>query len=208
MVAHSNDLREVSHGAADGKVRQRSLHELRADAPQVPTLEEALTFFVSEAPSTGVHVDLKTAGHEVELVEALRRLELVGRTFVSSFLRAPLRSLARLEPGLRLGISFPRDRAGISTRPLLSPLARAGLATLRTVSPAVGRVRLDRSGATTLVLHHALVTPGSVASAHRRGAPVVSWTVDYPGELRRVSHAGVDAVVTNDPVTALATLAP
>jgi glycerophosphoryl diester phosphodiesterase len=34
---------------------------------------------------------------------------------------------------------------------------------------------------------------------HRRGAAVVTWTVDDPVELVRVDRAGVDAIVTNDP---------
>lgn len=208
VVAHSNDLHEVSHGAATGSVRDRTLEQLRALAPQLPTLREALDFFTVEAPSTGVHVDVKTAGWEEELVALLRDLQLVQRTFVSSFLRRPLHTLARLEPELRLGVSFPRDRAGISKRPFLAPVASVGLGALRGVSPYVARALLARSGASALVLHHPLVTPASVASAHGRGAPVIAWTVDDPSDIRRVSAAGVDAIVTNDPPTALATLEP
>jgi glycerophosphoryl diester phosphodiesterase len=206
VVAHSNDLREVSHGAATGSVRDRTLEELRTVAPQLPTLQEALAFFAVEAPSTGVHVDVKTAGWEEELVALLRHHDLVQRTFVSSFLQKPLHTLARLEPELRLGVSFPRDRAGISKRPLLAPIASAGLAALRLASPYVARVLLARSGVSALVLHHPLVTRAVVVAAHRRGAPVVAWTVDGPLEIRRVSIAGVAALVTNDPATALATL--
>jgi glycerophosphoryl diester phosphodiesterase len=50
-----------------------------------------------------------------------------------------------------------------------------------------------------LVLHHSLVTDASVRAAHRRGAAVVTWTVDDPLVLAHVEAAGVDAVVTNDP---------
>ena len=42
VLAHSNDLAEVSHGAATGTVRDRSLAELRELAPELPTLDEAL----------------------------------------------------------------------------------------------------------------------------------------------------------------------
>ena len=44
VLAHSNDLAEVSHGAAAGTVRDRSLAELRELAPELPTLDEALAF--------------------------------------------------------------------------------------------------------------------------------------------------------------------
>ena len=42
VLAHSNDLAEVSHGAATGTVRDRSLAELRELAPELPTLDDAL----------------------------------------------------------------------------------------------------------------------------------------------------------------------
>ncbi len=45
VVAHSNDLHEVSHGVASGTVRDRTLTLLREVAPALPTLDEALEFF-------------------------------------------------------------------------------------------------------------------------------------------------------------------
>src|SRR5207249_5916585 len=44
VLAHSDDLGEVSHGAARGRVRRQSLEALRAIAPDLPTLDEALAF--------------------------------------------------------------------------------------------------------------------------------------------------------------------
>jgi glycerophosphoryl diester phosphodiesterase len=49
------------------------------------------------------------------------------------------------------------------------------------------------------MLHFALVTPRSVAAAHRVGVPVLAWTVDEPADLERVLAADVDGVITNDP---------
>ena len=56
VVAHSNDLFEVSHGRATGTVRDRSLAELRELAPELPTLDEALAFFADD-PEVAAHVD-------------------------------------------------------------------------------------------------------------------------------------------------------
>ena len=52
VLAHSNDLAEVSHGAAVGTVRDRSLAELRELAPQLPTLDEALAFLAERDVGT------------------------------------------------------------------------------------------------------------------------------------------------------------
>jgi glycerophosphoryl diester phosphodiesterase len=48
-------------------------------------------------------------------------------------------------------------------------------------------------------MHHSIVTAATVGAAHARGAAVVTWTVDDSCEVARVSEAGVDAIVSNDP---------
>ena len=98
VLAHSDRLDEVSHGAADGSVRERSLAELREVAPELPTLDEALAFFVDEAPELGLHVDLKLTTRLDELASALRRHGLEPRTVVSSFHVPSLRAVARDAP--------------------------------------------------------------------------------------------------------------
>jgi glycerophosphoryl diester phosphodiesterase len=75
------------------------------------------------------------------------------------------------------------------------------------VTPSVVVPLLTLTRATAAVLHHSLVTPGSVRAAHARGAAVVAWTVDTPEDLARVVDAGVDAVVSNDPRIFVSTLA-
>lgn len=199
VLAHSDRLDEVSHGAADGSVRQRSLAELRAVAPELPTLEEALEFFVDEAPDVGLHVDLKLTTRLDELADALRRFGLERRTVVSSFHVPSLIVVARCAPSARIGFTYPEDRYGVSRRRALQPVLRAGLATLRATVPAVVPRMLRRAGATALMLQHMLVTPRSVSRAHASGASVLAWTVDDPADLERALAAGVDGVITNDP---------
>ena len=207
VVAHSDDLHEVSHGAAAGTLRGLTLAEVRAVAPDLPTLDEALAFFVDEAPGIGVHVDLKDAAAVDRLLVALRGFGLVERTLVSSFHRSAIRRLARAERGLRTGVSFPEDRLRISGRPGSTPVIRAGLHTVRPAMPVVARTLLANSGASTLALHHSLVGPRLMAWARRRGVPVVAWTVDDPSDMLRLDGVGVDALVVNNPAMFVSTLA-
>jgi glycerophosphoryl diester phosphodiesterase len=199
VIAHSNDLDEVSHGAASGTVRDRSLESLREICPEVPTLDEGLEFFVDEAAETGLHLDLKIRGTEADVVAALRRSDLLQRSFVSSFHFRTVRRLARIAPLLRAGITVPRGVLGITERGRGAPIARVGLGLLRRVTPIACPLALSFSHATALVLHHSLVGRSVVRRAHDRGAAVVTWTVDDPRDLARVERAGVDAVVTTDP---------
>jgi glycerophosphoryl diester phosphodiesterase len=207
VVAHSEELHEVSHGAAGGTLRGLTLDEVRAVAPDLPTLEEALAFFADEAPEIAVHVDLKDGAAAESLLAALRGFGLVERTLVSSFHRTTTRRLARAEPALRTAVSFPEDRLRISGRPGSTPVIRAGLHTVRPAMPVLGRTLLARSGASALALHHSLVGPRLMGWARARGVPVVAWTVDDPRDVRRLDGVGVNALVVNNPAMFVSTLA-
>src|SRR5687768_1986868 len=97
VVAHSNDLFEVSHAAATGTAPDRSLAELREVAPDVPTLDEALDFLAGR-PEVIVHADLKLTERLEEVAAALERHDLSPRAVVSSFQRASLAAVARVAP--------------------------------------------------------------------------------------------------------------
>lgn len=206
VVAHSDELHEVSHGSAQGSVEALTLDELCEVCPELPSFDEALAFFANEAPDIGVHVDLKSVSAAPEVALALDRFGLLERSFVSSFHVAALRRLAELEPRVRLGVSYPQDRLRMDGRRGFGPVVATGLRALRVLTPWLVGPLLSRSSATALVLHHALVTPAAVLRAHARGAAVVAWTVDDPRDLARVDQAGVDAVVTNDPSIFVSTL--
>lgn len=208
VLAHSDDLHEVSHGAAAGRVRDHSLAELRELAPELPTLDEALAFFADEATDVGLHVDLKLATRLDELVAALERHGLAGRAVVSSFHRPSLHAVARASDRVRIGFTFPEDRAGITRRRALAPLIRPGAAALRASIAARIPALLRGSGASALMLHYAVVSPSGVRKAHRLGAAVLAWTVDDPVEIERMRRYGVDGVITNDPRLLVATLTP
>jgi len=199
VLAHSDELGEVSHGATAGSVRALSLAELREVAPELPTLDEALAYFVEEAPGTGLHIDLKLTTRLDELTGALRRFGLERRTVVSSPHAQSLRTVARQASAVRIGLTYPEDRHGVARRPALQPVLRAGLLALRAAAPLVLPHMLRRAGATALMLHHELVTPSVVARARGQAASVLAWTVDDPVDLQRVVEAGVAGVITNDP---------
>lgn len=199
VLAHSDDLAEVSHGVARGSVLSLSLPELRSVAPALPTFDDACAFLAAEAPGVGVQVDVKWVDYESGVVETLRRHGLVGRTLVSSFFSRSLRAVGALEPELRLGLSYPLDRHGISRRRALTPFVAASARALRRALPyRIGRW-LESAGATVATLHYLLVSPAVVRACHARDAAVFAWTVDEPAVARALAAHGVDGVITNDP---------
>jgi glycerophosphoryl diester phosphodiesterase len=199
VLAHSNDLFEVSHGAVRGRVRPLTLAELRRAAPQVPTLDEALELLAGGASAAGVLVDLKGRGFERPVVEALRRHRLIERAVVSSFHRTSLAALREAEPRLRVGLTYPEDRYGVSRRRPLLPLVAGALFALRRTLPYRLDGWLHRTGAAAATLHWAVASRAAIERCHARGAAALAWTVDDPALAARLVRAGIDGIITNDP---------
>jgi glycerophosphoryl diester phosphodiesterase len=197
VLAHSDDLHEISHGAASGRVTGESLAELREVAPDLPTLDEALALLAGS--SADVQLDVKAPGYERLLVEAVRRHALAERTLVSSCYPEVLRLAGELEPALRRGLTYPFDRRGISGRRFLRPAVWAALHGLRAALPRRIAGLLARADASVATLQYSVISAAVVRRCHDAGAQVLAWTVDDPVLYARLAALGVDGVITNDP---------
>ena len=178
-----------------------SLAEMPADEI---TLDDALEYL--KAHGVGVHLDVKLPGYEEDVLEAIRRHGVEERAVLSTAFAATARRFAHLAPELPRAIGYPRDRLGVSTIRWPKPVQRAGATALRQAMPVRVPILLRWARANTLSLHHTLCSRAAVATAHRWGAPVLAWTVNDPAAVRRVTTAGVDGIVSDDPEMTLATL--
>lgn len=199
VLAHSNDLREVSHGAARGRVRRHAFDALRGLAPDVPTLDEALAFCAARLPGIALQLDLKQRGVEEGVVTALHAHGVFDRSWVSGFDAPSLRRMAELAPDLPRSYTLPRDRLGISKRGPLAPLIRGSLAAAGAALPHRLPALLERAKAGAATLHHSIATPAAIRCAHAVGAAVYVWTVDDVQLAQRLVDAGADGIITNDP---------
>ena len=199
VLAHSAKLRELSHGAARGRVRRRTLEGLRFFAPNLPTLDDALTYCAAELPGIGLQLDLKRRGIERAVVDAVRRHGVLDRSWVSGFDAQALRLVAELEPTLPRAYTLPRDRLGISKRGPLAPVVRRTLAAIGASLPHRLPELLRRARADAATLHHSVCSPAAIARAHEAGAAVYVWTVNDPRLAQRLVDAGADGIITNDP---------
>ena len=179
-------------------------HSLDELPPEGVSLDDALEFL--KGHGVGVHLDVKLPGYENDVLEAIRRHGVGERAVVSTSFAVTVRRFARLAPELPRAIGYPRDRLGVSNLSWPRPMQRAGAGALRQAMPVRVPVLLRWARANTLSLHHTLCSRSAVAIAHRLGAPVLAWTVNDPASVRRVTAAGVDGIVSDDPEMALATL--
>jgi len=154
----------------------------------------------------GIHVDLKQPGDESAVLDAIDRFGLRERVLLSTAFPRVARALSSLAPDLPRAIGYPRDRVGVAGLDWPTAVTRPGAAALRAVMPARVPLLLARTRASVLALHHTLCSRASVAAAHRRGVPVFAWTANDPELILRLASLGVDAIVSDDPKRALATL--
>jgi glycerophosphoryl diester phosphodiesterase len=198
-VAAGADLVEFDVGA--GLVLGHSAAEM----PDDPVLlDDALAFLGAEG--VGAHVDVKEAGIEAQVVDALRRHGLTERAVVSAAVAKSVRRIGELAPGLPRAIGYPYDRHGVSGIRWPRPLTAAAAAALRYAMPLRLPLLLRTSRANVLSLHCALVSPAVVAVSHARGVPVLAWTANDPGLVERLVADGVDGIVTDDPQMVAETL--
>lgn len=206
VVAHSLDPAELGARPGSGEGPPATVASLRAIAPEVPTLDEALAFFAEEARSVGIHLDLKAVPHATPMAERVVAHGLEARTVVSSTEAVALHDVASVANAIGRGLTYPHDRHGVSRRPSLAPLVAGGLRAARAAAPLRIPARAARAGAHAAFVHHRVVTAALVARLRSRGIVTLAWTVDDPGEVRRVVEAGVAGVISNDPSMVLATL--
>ena len=199
------DVLWLRGGSPEIPVRSRSplviAHDWR-DAATRPalTLADALDAF-TRPPLDGVEIDcdLKLRGRERELVEALGERGLIERAMVSTMFAESLAAIGAMEPGLRLGWTYP-----LATRPwdrslLARPALPAVLAGMRRRFPALARRRAPEIGAAAIWLYHRLASARAVAVARELGTELIAWTVDDPVRVEELRAMGVDGICTNDP---------
>ena len=150
-------------------------------------LDEALAFLAEQA-AVGVLADVKNAGYERELVDAIRRHGLVDRSLVSTMELSILREVKRLEPGVKRSVTFPRNRGrAVALRRLPRVLPRR-----------IGNLVL-RAEASAATLNYRVVTRAVVERCHDLGAAVFVWTVNEAALVATLDALEVDGVITDDP---------
>lgn len=157
---------------------------------KMPTLDEVFAL----APSGTFHFNIETkifrdkpelsASPEkfVELVLAVvRKHKLASRVILQSFDFRTLHAMKKIAPEIRLSAL---DEKGGKDFVALAKEADAPI-----VSP-----------------HYRLVTPEKVRAAQSAGLQVVPWTANEPGDWEKLTSAGVDAIITDDPESLIAFL--
>lgn len=180
VVIHDDTVDRTTDGR--GPVRAMTLYELkRLDAgirygrdfkgERIPTLEEVIALADGRC---GLNIEIKSAGVERKVCEAIIAHRALSTAMVSSFDWDALAVVRHFEPRVRVGLLGSRWPARL--------VGAAFEMSAEAINP-----RSD------------IVTEDLCIAAHERNLSVYPWTVDEPHEMRRLIAFGVDGIMTNYP---------
>jgi glycerophosphoryl diester phosphodiesterase len=205
-LAHHVDMIEfdVLSENLDGTGELLLVHDfkhLAAHRDGVLTLEQGLAHFAQDAfADVELDVDLKLAGYEDRVIDALHRHGLASRALISTMEQDSLPRIRELDPGIRLGWSVPPRRFHVLARRHMLPAGLAMLPMLREWLPRVAAKRLHAGEIDAVMAHHRLVTPRFARAIAAAGGELYVWTVDDAALIARFERMpGFSGVITNDP---------
>ncbi|HTS16238.1 MAG TPA: glycerophosphodiester phosphodiesterase [Verrucomicrobiae bacterium] len=177
IVFHDYRLNRVC--GARGRVRDKTLAEIRRLNPQVPTLRQVLRMCRGKAR---VLLEIKRAD-PARVAAEIEKTRMEHHVIVFSLSIRRMRDFASANPRIA--------RFGLVARRL--PLALARLRGVGVEGVGLSR-RLVRS-------------PRVVQRIHQRGWKLFVWTVNRETEMGRLAEWGVDGLITNHPDVAKSCLA-
>jgi glycerophosphoryl diester phosphodiesterase len=159
-------------------------HPYRGRGVGIPTLAEVYELF----PAAFVNIDIKVPrlGAREAVLRVIRGAE--DRSLVVSEDHAVVRSFRKASGG-RIPTGASRLEIGA-----FYVLSRLGLQRLCRPAYDALQVPASHQGIT-------LITPRLVRAAHSRGVRVDAWTINDPGEMRRLLDFGVNVIMTDRPET-------
>lgn len=142
---------------------------------QVPALDDVIEY---SRGKIGLNIEVKNNGHNQNIVskvvQCLEEHDFVDQCVLTSMNYSFLQQAKELNPDIRTGYIMTMTYGGIS----------------------------DIEAADFFSVKHTYVTGAFVQEAHSCGKEVHAWTVNYPGDIKRMITYGVDGIITDDPALA------
>lgn len=156
----------------------------------------------SDFAQIGVDVDMKHGGFELELLDALRERELLGRTMITSMEFGSIQLLREntSRDEVKLGLTIPRvTKDWLNMPSVVKPIVVAGVIEHRLRQPSRVAKLIEVGAIDAVMAFHRLVTERLAEAVKRAGGELYAWTVDDVAEIERLRSLGLDGIVTNDP---------
>ena len=185
----------------DGTGRLVLAHDYEVvDRGDALTLEEGLAHFAQDAwAGVELDVDMKLAGYERRVVDALRAHGLADRALISTMEEDSLAVVRLAGPEIRLGWSVPKIRRNPLDRRLTRIPALVLARYAQRILPGRAAAAIRDARIDALMCHWALVTRRLVTAIDDAGGELYVWTVDDAEKIAKLERLGVTGIITNDP---------
>ncbi len=181
IVLHDPSLDRTTD--CEGIVRELGIEKIRqADAghgERIPILREVFDLARHRAP---VLLEIKSDFIAELVVQAIAEAQFAEQVVVQSFNPQTVERVKRMAPHLPASLLIGE-----------LPTAPSRLRARRLVSQVL------ETGANTLSIWHATLTPSLIEEMRKRGVTVWAWTVDEEITMRDLAMMGVQGLVTNYP---------
>lgn len=171
LLAHDRELRGPNGPLEIATSPASVLRAVDVGGEPPPFLSEAIEALEGR---TGILIDLKGAGFEAAILDALRDARMERAMLCGGNLASLLRA-RRLEPSI--GLSWTLDPR----------------------EPMRSDADLPDVPTPWVTVNHRKLGEAAVDAFHRRGVRVLAWTVDSPARVAELIAWGVDGVTSNDP---------
>jgi len=152
---------------------------------EIPCLEEVMEHFGHQCE---INIELKNMHHPFDALPEkvcalVKKFDLIESVLLSSFVPYNLVRVRKILPGVRVALLVTDDMLG---RMLASRLMR-------------------RTSPDFIHPHHAICTQRFISNQHRMGRRINTWTVNDASMITSLIEKGIDGIITDDPISAVAT---
>lgn len=193
VLSHDRNMKRTM--GLDADITSKTFAEIRRqeagkwkgkhfEGEPIPTLEEYL-HLMKGSGCTPV-IEIKQEGIEKDVVEMVRKFEMVGDVVIVTFSTKSLARVRDLEPRIRLGLNYSRkiegDPEAYADEIAETILSRCKPLDIKAVSIA-----------------ERLLSKKLVDLLHRGGIEIWCWIVNDPDRMNEVLDLGVDTVCSDRP---------
>jgi glycerophosphoryl diester phosphodiesterase len=167
------------------------------------TMEAGLDLLAApEFSEIGLDVDMKHRGFELQVIDALRERDLLGRTMITTMHAESLKLInEHVQRGeVKLGLTIPKvSKDWLNMPSVVKPLIVAGVIEHRLRQPSRVAKLIESGDIQAVMAFHSLISSRLVKSVHEAGGELYAWTVDDADTIDRLIEMGIDGIVSNDP---------
>ncbi|MBY9018420.1 MAG: glycerophosphodiester phosphodiesterase [Candidatus Lokiarchaeota archaeon] len=178
VVIHDNDTYNTT--GTRGLIKEMMLKEIQeldaGEGEKIPTLNDLIKLTKGKI---NLQPEIKAPGLIDDLVQILRKNNLVKKTIISSFDITQLINMKEIEPALKIGYLIPSEL----TRPRILS---------RYIQKAV------KNEFYAIHPHFTTISKELVDNIYANNLKINAWTVNEEEEMKRLIDLGVDGIITDD----------